>query len=519
MYSESTGSRKTIGDVDIFFHDGIYHLFHLVLPNHDYIAHAVSNDCFHWRRVENALHIGDPGGWDDSMLWTMHVSPHPQIENRWRMFYTGLSRRDQGMKQRVGLAESDNLYTWKKVAVNWVDRRSPLPYALPGRPEQPPFQYDPNSVYPIEPDPLYYESSTDEARHWVSWRDPFYYREGDRGLLLCSARVNEGPVVRRGCVGVMEETAPNQFCVRPPLYHPGLYDDIEVPNLARIGGEYYLIGSIREDAKVRYWYTDRLGNPFRTYDDNVLLASGNYAGRLCRDDRGYLLFNFFTPPGSDRNAENLMPPPKRLHRDEVGHIRAHTFERFEQRVRRRYQTTRLGTLKKQRDGDHYRVENNHLTFSNESGFQAFLFDDDVECFRFSGVFDMGMPGKCGLVFRVHRETHDGYYLSLDLSKGVAQLRCWGTGPDGSGESMMRFETLQAGYWKNVNPQAVEIVLIVHGSYVELSVDRRVILSLADQTFARGAMGIYVESSRVEVRNPVLECLQTPVQSDEHLTVG
>jgi len=127
MYSESTGSRKTIGDVDIFFHDGIYHLFHLVLPNHDYIAHAVSNDCFHWRRVENALHIGDPGGWDDSMLWTMHVSPHPQIENRWRMFYTGLSRRDQGMKQRVGLAESDNLYTWKKVAVNWVDRRSPLP--------------------------------------------------------------------------------------------------------------------------------------------------------------------------------------------------------------------------------------------------------------------------------------------------------------------------------------------------------------------------------------------------------
>ena len=77
MFAELTSSRKSIGDVDVVFHDGVYHLFHLVLPNHDYIAHAISDNGLNWRRVENALFIGDPGSWDDLMLWTMHVTAGP----------------------------------------------------------------------------------------------------------------------------------------------------------------------------------------------------------------------------------------------------------------------------------------------------------------------------------------------------------------------------------------------------------------------------------------------------------
>ena len=77
MYSDTDSSRRTMGDVDVIFVDGWYHLFHLVLPNHDYIAHAVSRDALNWERVQNALFIGHPGNWDDSMLWTMHVSLNP----------------------------------------------------------------------------------------------------------------------------------------------------------------------------------------------------------------------------------------------------------------------------------------------------------------------------------------------------------------------------------------------------------------------------------------------------------
>ena len=123
MFAESVESRKTLGDVDVIYHDGLYHLFHLVLPNHDFIAHAVSENAVNWRRVANAIFIGHPGSWDDLMLWTMHISPDPHQAGRWRMFYTGLSRRDHGLKQRLGMAVSEDLFHWTKAAVHWEDRR------------------------------------------------------------------------------------------------------------------------------------------------------------------------------------------------------------------------------------------------------------------------------------------------------------------------------------------------------------------------------------------------------------
>jgi hypothetical protein len=43
MYSGSGFSSWEIGDVDVFIDEnGVHHLFHLIIPNHDYIAHAVS---------------------------------------------------------------------------------------------------------------------------------------------------------------------------------------------------------------------------------------------------------------------------------------------------------------------------------------------------------------------------------------------------------------------------------------------------------------------------------------------
>jgi len=519
MYSETAGSRKTLGDVDVIYHDGIYHLFHLVLPNHDFVAHAVSNNCFDWRRVENALFIGDPGSWDDSMLWTVHVTPNPFRPGNWRMFYTGLSRRDHGLKQRIGLAESDDLYRWKKVPVSWQDRRTALPYPLPRRPHQPPFDYDPNSCFPLSPDRKYYESEADEGRHWVSWRDPFYFREDGQGWLIAAGRVNTGPVVRRGCVAVMEETEPYQFEVRPPLHHPGLYDDVEVPNLFKIDGDYYLVGSMREDAKIRYWHTESLDEPWRSYPDNVLLAGGNYAGRICRDDKGYLLWSFFTPGGLNRLSNNLMPPPKRLYRADSGHLHVRSFEGFDSKVRGRADTTEISCLKESIPGTWRRSDDDVLHLICESGFQAFLLDGDFDCFRMRASMEMLNDGKCGLLFRVNRETHDGYYLSLDLFKGVAQLRAWGSGHEGSGEEMMQFETLQAGYWEREVRGQVELELLAYGSYIELSRGKRVLLSLADPRFQRGGLGFYVESATLRICNLDLWHFHSPLQTDQHLANG
>ncbi|MEQ8847454.1 glycosyl hydrolase [Botrimarina sp.] len=528
MFTETEGSRKAIGDVDVLYHDGLYHLFHLVLPNHDFIAHAVSTDAINWRRVNNALFIGDPGSWDDLMLWTMAVSPDPHRPGRWRMFYTGLSRREQGAVQRIGLAESDDLFHWRKAPVAWQDLRGPHdPPAVQrareiarrqpeGSRHAPP---DPTSSFPLEADPTWYEASEKEGREWVSFRDPYYYREGDRGWLIMAARTNSGPLVRRGCVGVMEETTPGCFQPAPPLHHPGLYDDIEVPNLMRFADEYYLIGSLREDAKVRYWHTDRIGAPWRSYHDNVLLAQGNYAARVCRDDHGWLVWNFFSLNGPDRTSQNLMPPPKRLHRTDGGLLRAGTFEGFDAWLGDRVDTRCVRPLCEGHGEQLCSVHDDVLDLACEAGFQAFAFDGVLRSARLRARIVLDGLGKCGLVFRVHPDSRDGYYLSLDLLKGIAQLRAWQTGPPGSGEHMMQFRTLQGGNWHVTTPGAARLQLLVFGQYIELSVDERVVLTLADATFTEGLFGVYLESAKMRLHDVELRRMKSPAQSTDHLARG
>ncbi len=528
MFTETEGSRKAIGDVDVVYHDGIYHLFHLVLPNHDFIAHAVSTDGFHWRRVANALFIGDPGSWDDLMLWTMHVTPDPHRQGQWRMFYTGLSRREQGRMQRLGLALSDDLYHWRKAPVHWQDLRGPNDPDLikqarklcqPHGADSRHAEILDSSCFPLQPDAEHYEASEKEDRHWVSFRDPFYYRENGEGWLIASGRVRQGPLVRRGCVAVMKESSPDHFDPLPALHHPGLYDDVEVPNLIRLENEYYLIGSIREDAKIRYWHTDRIGNPWRSYHDNVLMASGNYAGRVCRDDRGWLLWNFFSADGSDRTVHNLLPPPKRLLPTKEGLLRVTTFEGFDDCIEEEVDTRCIHRLKEGIGQEHCSVDGNRLDLQSEAGFQAFVFDEPLDHFRFRASLCLRGKGKCGIVFRVSPETHDGYYLSLDLLKGVAQLRCWKTGEAGSGEHMMQFHSLQSGNWYSESPCEARVQLLALGSYLEFAIDGRVILSLADQAFQTGLLGVYLETAHLQLSDVQLNRMRSPRQTDEHLVEG
>lgn len=524
MYQESAGTRSTMGDVDVIYHDGLYHLFHLVLPNHDFIAHAISDDGFRWRRVDNALFIGHPGSWDDSMLWTMHVSRDPHRRGGWRMFYTGLGRRDHGLFQRIGMAKSDDLFRWTKSPVSWPARRAELLGFARGC-EITSAVHDPDSCFPLQPSSEYYEASLEEARRWVSWRDPFYFRERDRGWLLCSGRVNQGPIVRRGCVAMMEEVAPDRFEPRPPLHHPGLYDDIEVPNLLQLDGEYFLVGSLREDAKIRYWHTGDMTAPWQTYYDNVLLPQGNYAGRICRDEHGYLIWNFFTTDVLQRTVHNIMPPPKRLARFTSGQLQTTSFEGFDGRVKRQGDVAAIRPVQQNRvahqdpphEGCDWQGENLHL--KSRSGFRVFAFDERVDSFRFRAFIRLGGLGKCGVVFRFNRDTFDGYYLSLDLAKGVAQMRAWGADHTAFGEQMMKFFSLQAGYWYSETPGQAKIELLAFGSYLEVSVDGRVVLSLADQVYDAGALGFYTETAELNVSDVQLEHLRSPSQSDEHLPMG
>lgn len=491
MYASHGFLRSDIGDVDVVYHDGTYHLFHLVLPNHDFIAHAVSDDGMTWRRVSNALFVGDPGHWDDDMLWTMHVSPDPDPERdgEWRMFYTGLARSEHGRVQRVGLARSADLMHWTR--------------CNSGR-------------YPLEVSGDYYESGIDEGRHWVSFRDPFFYHdiETDQRLLLASARIKNGPIIRRGCVGLAREVAPDQFEFGPPLHRPGLYDDVEVPNLFRLDGRCYLLGSIREDTKVRYWYADAIDGPYENYYDNVLLPRGNYAARICRVGKRLLLFNFFSRNEVIQGRQivkKLLPPPKELIAAYDGRLRLRSLSAFDElvteqvRIRTTEQCRSLYANPCAQASD----RGGWLHLDCSSGAEAWLLPGQVEDFRLRTEIWLEGPGKCGMVLRVS-DQGDGYYLSLDLVNGIAQMRLWTANQQAEFEHAFRYEPLQEAHFRGnmQGPWAIE--MLAHGSYLEVSIDSYVVLSLVDESFQAGGVGFYTESAKIALGGLVLETLSRPV---------
>lgn len=484
MYAGRGFRKSKIGDVDVLKHDGLYHLFHLILPNHDYIAHAVSRDGLHWERVENAIFISNPGAWDDDMLWTMHVSPDPHKSGAWRMFYTGLCLQENGRTQRIGLALSDDLYHWQKV------RTKPFPLEIPGR---------------------YYEASLDEGRHWVSFRDPFCFHEDGQVFLLAAARVNQGPVIRRGCVALIKETEQHHFEFLPPLFHAMRYDDIEVPNIFKIDNRYYVIGSIREGIKVHYWYADKFKGPYRNFSDNVLLPQGNYAAKVCWDEDRYLVWNFFFK-GLHTGGEQLMAPPKEIVVEQDGELRLKSFTGFRTLISETIDSPELFPLEILFQNPYASTERNtscsSCWFGCESSFEIFLFQGEYRNFIFSGELSMEGRGKCGLVLRLNEEG-DGYYLSLDLFKGVAQIRAWRYTPERGIESAFHYQQLQAAYYEATkDPHA--FCLIAYEEYIEFSLNDYILLTLADDQFERGKLGFYVESAKIRIEDITLHvCGHTP----------
>ena len=551
MYSDVGFEPRNIGDVDVVYHEGTFHLFHLVLPNHDFIAHATSDDGLNWRRVENALFIGDPGAWDDDALWTMNVSADPEKPGSWRMFYTGLSRRERGRIQRIGLAVSDDLIHWTKVN----DGAYPLEVGRGGE--------------------TFYESGLNEGRKWVSFRDPLFFCDGGKNMLLASGRVKYGPVIRRGCVAVCEEVERDKWEFRPPLYHPRRYDDVEVPGLFKLGGTYFLIGSIREDVKVRYWYADSLKGPWRNYFDNVLLPQGNYAARTCvypveaqevdddgrlrgeapsssdvcdLDGLGRLVFNFYftgSSPAASKwgQARNLMPPPKRLVVHSDGRLMLKSFDGFNRAVRRQLHAGDLSPLRPIGGNPDTTVGSNDLDawFGTDAGFETFLLQGSHKDFRLRGSLSLEGRGKCGFVFRFDEPTTSGYYLSLDLQKGLAQLRSWksnyhenpdlsphessvptvGATPsgtdDGVGEHAFSFNAIQNANFLTNRTGPWDFELVAYGRYLELSIDGFVRLSLVDDTFRDGRLGFYAETAQIRVDHLELDHLYPPHDEAAMLT--
>jgi len=279
--------------------DGVdHHLFYLQAPRalidpelrhgHATVGHAISTDLRNWRVLPDALAPGTPGSWDDRAVWTGSAV---RAGRHWAMLYTATSLAERGAVQRIGLATSDDLVSWRK---------------HPGNPV-------------LEADARWYESLSSGRWPEQAWRDPWLVRDpgGDGYVALITARSCDEPPDGAGVVARASSRDLVEWTVGPPITEPGWYGHMEVPQVSQIGRRWYLTFSVEAERHaashpdrlagtamrgVRYRTAGSPLGPFTAATDRRLLAdrSGSrYAGRIVRSaGRDFLMsFRCFGPDG------------------------------------------------------------------------------------------------------------------------------------------------------------------------------------------------------------------------------
>lgn len=483
MYTPRGFGLSEVGDVEVVPAGAEIHLFHLTLPNHDVVQHAVSADGLAWRALPAALRTGDPGDCDDDQIWTASVTPDPA--GGYVMLYTALRRDDDGMVQRTGLARSRDLLRWEKAG--------------------------PEAV--AEADPRWYEADPATAGR-VSWRDPKPTLVGDTYYAAVCAREKDGPLARRGCVGLMTSTDLNSWEVVAPLFAPRRHWDLECPQLFRLGepagdsGPWYLTAAVMEDRSQRYWVADRVDGPYEVPPDGGMLApAGHYAGRVCRW-RGQDLFFCWhrtaltagwvaTPTTVDwltlRNPYGkFVVPPLALAARPDGTIARRSYAGWDG-----YRTEEPAPLVPAVKSLYRSRATNGWTVIGDGGMDLVATAESYGDVLVEGTIQFAARAG-GFAFRLDEEG-GGYFIELGAEATEVSLQKWivETNPH-DGRRGTRYVELQRGRLHRSLPidTPLRFQLLLVGPYIEFSVDDEVVLAELSAERTSGPIGVWADSGQV-----------------------
>lgn len=457
-----------IGDIEVVVKDEEIHLFHLILPNHDIIAHAVSRDGLVWEELPDALHTGNPGSYDDDMLWTPSVK---RFKNRYHMVYPALSKADHGKIPRTALATSEDLIHWEKY------RGNPI----------------------CEADARWYD--IDLTTGQVSWRDPYLFVEQDTAYVLVCAREQKNvPFLRRGCVGLVSSKNGTHWNVEAPLYAPGHFIDWEVPVLVKLNGHYYLLGGIRETGRCHYRIAERFEGPYWTPSNDAILPRGNYATRVCEWKGKHLMFSWVRPLDTEDFPGRLLAPPKEIIVENDATLGLGSFEGWTEK----HKGPRLvlsaedflckGTSVKGR----WEASGTEIRCHSPGEMSTLLLEQEEDNFVLEMRVRIQQGIAAGIVFRSPDDGFgQGMFLRVSLVENEIQLVRWGKEEMRSDwqdrhEILYKRHVLHAGSVSIRPGEDCKIHLIASHEYVEASVNGRVKISTISWALKKGRIGVFSE---------------------------
>ncbi|OQX86213.1 hypothetical protein B6D60_06655 [candidate division KSB1 bacterium 4484_87] len=195
-------------DFCIFKHGNVYHLFHIAgtpgvsccLPGNElWFGHATTKNFRYWETHEPCLYI-DTNGWDNGHVFAPYVI---EFQGKFWMFYTGVSIKN---RQRIGLAVSDDLYSWRRVSKNPIIT-----------PEKYPWAFCPDD-------------------RGSACRDPHICRFGDEFSLYYTAVTREG----KGCVARASSADLLHWKDGGPVFMSDQLAHPESSNVQEFEGKYFL---------------------------------------------------------------------------------------------------------------------------------------------------------------------------------------------------------------------------------------------------------------------------------------
>jgi len=249
-------------------------------------GHAVSDDLVNWDHKGTCLGPAPEPAWDDFTTWTGSVVQ--DAAGLWHLFYTGTSRADEGLYQRIGHATSEDLHHWQRLGDGLcLDLTGPTADA--------------------------YEA--DHAKgfwHDRAMRDPWVMRDpqGEGWLMYFTARApgvaepNAG-----GAIGLATSDDLVTWVLQPPVFVGG-YGELEVPQVFDVDGRWYCLfctsaehfSKAQADAipggpvtGTHYLIGEGPRGPWRIAPGPFLdgdLPCRRYAARIVRTDRGLRIMGF-----------------------------------------------------------------------------------------------------------------------------------------------------------------------------------------------------------------------------------